>query len=111
MEDTEKGLGREEAEMMMKATGKGEQSITKLVQGIGKDLSKLSEALSGSDAATDKDREQLGSILEQFVDLVENKLGSQEPGEDMEEEESPMMNQMPMQQGRSGVPMGPNTRQ
>lgn len=86
-------------------------SATKLVQDVGGGLAKLAEMLNGSQATTDQDRQQMAQIMDLFTDLVEKKLGGAQPGEDAPPEEMPAdQGAVPMQGGRTGKPMGPNTR-
>lgn len=99
----------EMAAMQEQAGKKTDQPVTKLVQEVGQGLSKLSDMLSGSQGATDEDRQQMQQIMDLYIDLVEKKLGSAGPGENPESEE-PEMGQVPMQQGQKGVPMGPQSR-
>lgn len=99
----------EEMEAMQAQSGKPAEPVTKIAQDVGSGLQKLSELLDGSQGATDEDRAAMASIITQFVDLVEKKLGGSAPGEDMPSEE-PMPNQVPVAQGMNGAPMGPNTR-
>lgn len=84
-------------------------AITKLAQDVGDGLAKLSEALNSSPAATDQDREQMASVLNGFIDLVEKKLGGSAPGEDLPEEEAPAP-EISAMGGPKGVPMGPQGR-
>lgn len=103
-------LSQEEMIAMQEQSGAPKDGeITKLVQQIGQGLSKLQQALGNSQSTTDQDKEQMNSILESFIDLVENKLGA-EPGQDAESAEPQEMEQVPAQQGRSGVPVGPQIK-
>lgn len=102
----------EEMAAMQEQAGKSpDGQVTKLVQQVGDGLSKLSELLNGSQSATDADRQQMATIMNSYIDLVEKKLGSSAPGEDAAEEEIPAdQGAIPMQGGRSGQPMGPQSR-
>lgn len=103
-------ISPEEMQAMQAQAGKdNQQPITKLVQDVGQGLSKLSEVLNNAQGATDQDREQMSQIMNMYIDLVEKQLGNAGPGEN-EAEESPELSQVPVQQGRGGMPMGPNTK-
>ena len=100
----------EEMAMMQQKAGKDSGGgATKLAQQVGEGLSKLSDMLQGAQGTTDQDKAQMQQILELYVDLVEKKLGGAEPGQDVEEEGQDM-NQVPMDAGMKGKPMGPATR-
>jgi hypothetical protein len=83
--------------------------VTKLAQEIAEKLAQLKSFVDSSEATTDKDRMQMDSLMQNFVSVVEKQLGAA-PGEDQEEEQE-TMNQVPMQAGMKGMPMGPQTRQ
>ncbi len=100
----------EEMEMMQQQAGKDSSGgATKLVQEVGKGLEKLNEMLNSAPGTTDKDRAQMQSIMDNFVDLVEKKLAGSAPGED-QEDPSEQMSQVPVDAGMSGKPMGPASR-
>lgn len=104
-------MSPEDMAAMQAQAGKsqGEGDATALVKQVGEGLQKLAQMLSSSQSVTDKDMAQMDQIISLYVDLAEKKLGSA-PGED-QEEESPEMSQVPMMQGRGGMPMGPQTKQ
>lgn len=99
----------EMAELQGKAGVDNSGGVTKLAQDIAEKLAQLKSYVDNSEATTDKDRMQMDSLMQNFVSVVENQLGAA-PGED-KEEESESLNQVPMQAGMKGVPMGPQTRQ
>lgn len=105
-------MSPEDMAAMQAQAGKdsGEGDATALVKKVGEGLQKLAEMLANSKSVTDKDMAQMDQIISLYVDLAEKKLGSA-PGEDAEDEMSPEMTQMPMMQGRGGMPMGPQTKQ
>ena len=104
-------LKPEEMEAMQAQAGQDKVGqVTKLAQQVGQGLSQLSQILDGSQGTTDQDKQQMGQIMSLYIDLVEKKLGGSAPGEDAPEEAKPEMNQVPMQAGRGGVPVGPQTR-
>lgn len=88
----------------------GDGNATALVKQVGEGLQKLATLLASSSAVTDKDMAQMDQIISLYVDLAEKKLGAA-PGEEAEVEEGPEMDQVPMMQGRGGMPMGPQTKQ
>ena len=85
--------------------------ITKLAQDIAKKMVELKDVLDSSQSATDKDKQSMDAIIQQFVALIEGQLAGQEPGQDAEEAQDEMPSQVPSDQGLKGVPMGMNTRQ
>lgn len=97
------------AEMQQKAGVDNSGGVTKLAQDIAEKLAQLKDFVDNSEATTDKDRSDMDSLMQNFVTVIEKQLGAA-PGED-QEEESEMMNQVPMQAGTKGMPMGPQTRQ
>lgn len=99
----------EMAEMQKKAGKDNSKGITQLAQDIADKLAQFKDAVDNSDSTTDKDRAQMDQMMQLFVSLVENQLG-QSPGED-QEEESEQLSQIPMDQGMTGKPMGPQTKQ
>lgn len=103
-------LSKEEMAMMQESAGKNQGGdVTKMAQDVGQGLSQLAEAINASGAATDQDKQKIAQVLEMYIDLVENGLG-QAPGQDPEAEAEPEMAQVPADQGRGGVPMGPQSR-
>lgn len=98
------------AEAPQEEAGQEEGAITALAKQVGDGLAKLSEALNSSPAATDQDREQMAGVLNGFIDLVEKKLGSSAPGEDVPEEEPQVDAAVPAMGGAKGIPMGPQGR-
>lgn len=103
-------ISPEEMAAMQEQSGKAnQQPITKLVQDVGQGLSKISEVLNSAEGATDQDRNQMSQIMNMFIDLVEKQLGDNGPGENAQEENAEL-SQVPMQQGRGGMPVGPNVR-
>lgn len=101
----------EDMAAMQAQSGKeqGEGDVTSLVKQVGEGLQKLAGILSKSQSVTDKDLSQMDQIISLYVDLAEKKLGAS-PGEDVEED-GPEMQQMPIMQGRGGMPIGPQTKQ
>lgn len=105
-------MSPEDMAAMQAQAGKsqGEGDATALVKQVGEGLQKLAQMLAGSQSVTDKDMAQMDQIISLYVDLAEKKLGAA-PGEDAEEEMGPELSQVPMMQGRGGMPMGPQTKQ
>lgn len=106
-------ISRDEMAAMQEQAGASpEGNVTQLVKQVGDGLTQLSELLNSSQAATDADRQQMAGIMSSYIDLVEKKLGSAGPGEDAPPEELPAeQGAVPMEAGKKGVPMGPQTRQ
>jgi len=76
-----------------------------LVQKGGEILSKLAQLLDSSPGITDEDKAQMSQIMDLYVDLAERKLGGGQP------EKAGPSGPVPMNQGQTGQPMGPNARQ
>jgi len=76
-----------------------------LVQKGGEILSQLAQLLDSDPSSSDEDRAQMSQIMDLYVNLAEKKLSGGAP------EEAAPSGPMPMAQGQSGKPMGPNTRQ
>lgn len=103
-------MSPEEMSAMQQQAGKDSSGgVTKLAQQVGQGLSQLSDMLDSSQGATDADKAQMQQILSLFVDLVEKKLGGTEPGQDAAPDGGEM-SQVPADAGRSGQPMGPQSR-
>lgn len=103
-------MDREGMSMLQQKAGvDNSQGVTKLAQEIAEKLAELKSFVDNSPATTDKDRAEMDNVMQSFVSVIEKQLGSA-PGEDQEEEPE-MMNQVPMQAGMKGMPMGPQTRQ
>lgn len=84
-------------------------SVTKLAQDVAKGLQELQGLLNEGKGTTDQDRQQMDQIMDLFVDLVEKKLAGSEPGEDPAEENAEL-NQVPMDAGMNGKPIGPQMK-
>lgn len=102
-------IAPEEMAAMQAQAGKGQDPVTKIAQQVADGLQKLSSLLESSPGVTDEDKAAMANIISEYVDLVEKKLGGAAPGENPDSQE-PMPDQMPVDQGRGGAPMGPNTR-
>lgn len=110
MQQDPKAMSQDEMAELQQMAGKGNTTpVTKLAQDVAQGLSKLADLLANSPGATEKDNAQMQQILSLFVDLVEKKLAGAEPGQDAEEE-GEQLSEMPMEQGMSGVPMGPQSK-
>ena len=85
--------------------------VTKMVQGIGQWIQALQQIVAQSPGVTEEDIAQLDQIMSLYSDFVEKSLGAA-PGENPEPEMEPeQKGPVPMQQGRGGQPMGPQSRQ
>lgn len=79
---------------------------TKLAQEVGQGLQKLSEMLAQAGGAPEE-MDQMKQILDLYIDLVEKKLGGEEP-----EVEPQAPGAVPMEAGAGkAMPMGPQSRQ
>lgn len=97
-------------EEMAKGNPGNEGKVTELIQAVGKGLQALQQTLASSPGVTEQDTDKIDQILAMYADLIENSLGATGPGENPEEPVPETMNQMPMNQGMGGKPMGPQTR-
>jgi len=79
--------------------------ITALAKTAGEALAKFADAVNNSDGTTEDDKKQMSDVLNGFIDLVENKLGGQAPGQDAQPESKPEMPLMSAMGGAKGVPM------
>lgn len=106
-------MSPEEMAAMQEQAGKpqGGGDITAIAQQVGDGLAKLSEAVNGSQGSTDATREKISQIMNMYIDFVERDLAGSGPGEDPAPEELPAdQGAVPMQAGRGGVPMGPQSK-
>jgi len=82
----------------------GAGPATQLAQQVGQGLQKLQEMLVQS-GGSEEEVGQMGQIMSLYVDLVEKKLGGGEP-----EAVPAEPGQVPVNQGVSGQPIGPQVK-
>ena len=107
-------MSPEEMSAMQKKAGAPQGSpATDLVKKIGAMLGQLGQMIDSDPNVEPKEKEQMAQIMSLFVDLVENKLGSGSAQEDMAEGEmgsSETPKEVSSISGRSGVPVGPQSK-
>lgn len=85
--------------------GPGDQEDpVELAQEVGQGLSQLADMVSKSGSPEMK--QQIGQILQMYTEFVQSAMGGEGPQTQPEGQ-----GQIPMTQGASGVPMGPQTMQ
>lgn len=99
----DKGMGKG----MMGETGMESKKpdMQKLITSIGEGLGQLAEAVNSTDGMDDSDKEAIQEIMAKYIDFVQNKMAGGD-SEEPEMESEPMA----MNQGKTGIPMGPQTR-
>lgn len=84
--------------------------VTEMAQALAEKLAEFKQIIDSSPATTDRDREAMDSMMQNFVSLVESQL-TQNPGEDPEEQALPGNDALPGMGGVEGVPLSQQNRQ